>query len=167
MAPPTQAHRLYDLLRDFRAGMLVTQAADGSFHGRPMALARIDEQGALWFATDRQSGKVDEIRADEQVNVSCQGSGKYVSLSGVARLVDDRRKVDEVWNEEMRVWFPGGKQDPRLILLRVDPAQGEFWDNSGTNAVKYLFKAGVAYLRGERPTDDETEHGRVALGRNV
>ena len=90
-----------------------------------------------------------------------------VGVPGVARLVDDRRKVDEVWNEEMRVWFPGGKQDPRLTLLRVDPTQGEFWDNSGANAGKYLFKAGVAYFRGERPTDDETEHGRIALGRHA
>jgi general stress protein 26 len=119
--------------------------------------------GAIWFATDRGAGKIDDIRADAHVNVSLQGGGKFVSLSGAARVVDDPRKVEEVWNEEMRVWFPGGKQDPRLTLLCVEPREGEFWDSSGTNAIKYLFKAGVAYLRGERPTDDEAEHGRVRL----
>jgi general stress protein 26 len=163
MAAATQEQLLLDLVQDFGTAMLVTHAPDGALHARPMAVAQVEPNGDMWFVTDRHSGKMDEIGADAQVNVSMQGGGKFVSISGQAAVLEDRRKVDEIWNEHMRVWFPGGKDDPNLVLLRVDAREGEFWNNSGTNALKYLFKAGRAYLRGERPTDDQTEHGRVRL----
>jgi len=123
----------------------------------------VEPDGDIWFVTDRGSGKMDDIRGDAEVNVSMQGGGKFVSLSGHAEVVEDRAKVDELWNEEMKVWFPSGKSDPRLVLLRVDAHEGEFWNNSGLNAIKYLIKAGRAYLRGERPTNDRTEHGKIKL----
>ena len=157
------ADRLKDLLKDFNTAMLVTHAPDGTLHARPMAVAQVEPDGDLWFVTDRASGKMDDIGADAHVNVSMQGAGKFVSVSGNAAAVEDRAKVDEIWNEHMRVWFPGGKDDPNLVLLRVDAREGEYWDNSGANAIKYMFKAGRAYLRGERPTDDRTEHGKARL----
>jgi general stress protein 26 len=163
MAAATQEQLLLDLVHDFETAMLVTHAPDGALHARPMAVAQVEPNGDMWFVTDRHSGKMDDIGADAHVNVSMQGDGKFVSISGRATVFENRRKVDEIWNEHLRVWFPGGKDDPNLVLLRVDAREGEFWDNSGTNALKYLFKAGRAYLRGEQPTDDRTEHGRVNL----
>lgn len=163
MPAESQEQMLHDLLEDFDTAMLVTHAPSGALHSRPMAVAKVDPDGDLWFVTDRSSGKMDDIHADAQVNVSMQGGGKFVSLSGQAQVVEDRAKVEEVWNEHMRVWFSAGKDDPRLVLLRVDAREGEFWDNSGLNAIKYLFKAGRAYLRGDRPTNDRTEHGKVKL----
>jgi general stress protein 26 len=154
---------LHELLKDFDTAMLVTHAPDSSLHARPMAVAQVEENGDLWFATDRSSGKMDEIHVDAHVNITMQGGGKFVSVSGIANEVDDRRKVEEIWNEHMRVWFPGGKDDPKLVLLRVDATEGEYWDNSGANAIKYMFKAGRAYLRGERHTDDRTEHSKVKM----
>lgn len=153
--------RLKELLEDFNTAMMVTRGTDGSLHSRPMAVADVAPNGDMWFVTDRGSGKMDEIAADSHVNVVMQGGGSFVSLSGRVSPVEDRGKVAEVWNEHMRVWFPGGQDDPRLVLLRVDANEGEFWDNSGKNAIKYLFKAGAAYLRGEQPTDDRTEHSKV------
>jgi general stress protein 26 len=160
------SQRLKEQLADFETAMLVTHSPDGALRARPMAVAGVDPDGDLWFVTNRNSGKIDDVAADAHVNVTMQSggnAGKFVSLSGQARQVEDRRKVGEVWNEHMRVWFPGGKDDPNLVLLRVDASEGEFWDNSGTNSIKYLIKAGVAYLRGEKPQNDSTEHGRAKL----
>jgi general stress protein 26 len=154
---------LHDLLEDFDTAMLVTHSPNGSLHARPMAVAQVEPTGNLWFVTDRSSGKMDDIHVDAHVNVTMQGGGKFVSVSGIANELEDRRKVEEIWNEHMRVWFPGGKDDPNLVLLRVDAREGEYWDNSGTNAIKYMFKAGRAYLRGERPNDDRTEHSKVKM----
>ncbi|MEJ7595469.1 MAG: pyridoxamine 5'-phosphate oxidase family protein [Planctomycetaceae bacterium] len=44
----------------------------------------------------------------------------YVSLSGRATLVQDRQLIEELWHEDLRVWFPEGVNDPLLSLLRVD-----------------------------------------------
>lgn len=157
--------KLHDLLTEFGVGMLVTRTPDGSLRGRPMALAAADPDGTLWFATDRHSGKVDELDHDRHVVVTLQSKTTFVSLSGTAGTVDDRAKLAELWKAEWRVWFPGGKDDPTITLLRVDGTAGEYWDNSGASGLKYLIEAGKALLSGTRPDagDDPKVHAKVAL----
>jgi general stress protein 26 len=161
-APDTKLH---DLLTEFGVGMLVTRTPDGSLRGRPMALAAADPDGTLWFATDRHSGKVDELDHDRHVAVTLQSNAKFVSLSGTARTVDDRAKLSQLWKTEWEVWFPSGKDDPNIVLLRVDGTAGEYWDNSGASGLKYLIEAGKALLSGTRPDvgDDPKVHAKVAL----
>ncbi|WP_165235799.1 pyridoxamine 5'-phosphate oxidase family protein [Aquisphaera insulae] len=157
--------KLHELLEDFGVAMLVTKTADGGFRGRPMALAEAEPDGTLWFATERGAAKVDEIEKDSRVAVTMQSSTKYVSLSGRATPVDDREKVARLWKLEWKVWFPGGKDDPNILLLRIDGDAGEYWDNSGTRGVKYLIEAGKALLTGTRPDvgEDLEVHAKVAL----
>ena len=76
-----------------------------------MAVADVDAEGTLWFLTQDDSGKIDEIHSDYHVNVAMQSSMKFVSISGKRVWVKDARKVDELWNEAWKVWFPGGKSD--------------------------------------------------------
>ncbi len=73
--------------------------------------------------------------------------------------------LDEIWNEAWKVWFPGGKADPNLLLLRVDGDRGEYWDNSGLSGIKYFIEAGKAYLSGTRPDveSDPKIHGKVQM----
>jgi general stress protein 26 len=95
-----------------------------------------------------------------------QSRWKFVSISGRAVAVDDARKVAEVWNEAWRVWFPGGKDDPSLVLLKVQGDEGEYWYNSGVSGIKYLIAAGKAYLSGTKPREVEEDlkvHGKVAM----
>lgn len=161
----TAEEKLHDLLHDFDAAMLVTRAEDGHLRSRPMALADVDPDGTLWFMTQRHSGKVGEIVSDSHVNVALQSKLKFVSISGRATPVDDRGRIESLWNESWKTWFPGGKTDPSLVLLRVDPVSGEYWDNSGARGINYLIKAGKAYLSGTRPEvdDDLKIHGRVKM----
>lgn len=164
MPTPPNAH-LRELLAEFGTAMLVTRTPDGQLRGRPMAVAEVEAGGTVWFATDRHSGKVDELARDSHAAVTMQSGAKYVSLSGTAAVVDDRTKAAELWKPTFQVWFPGGKDDPNLILLRLDPAAGEYWDNSGTGGIKYLIEAGKALLTGNRPDvdDDPKVHGKVRL----
>ena len=70
-----------------------------------------------------------------------------------------------LWKLEWQVWFLGGKDDPNLVLLRVDGQAGEYWDNSDTSGVKYLVEAGKALLTGTRPDVDRDPkvHAKVDL----
>ena len=157
--------KLIELLKSFDSAMLVTRTASGQLRSRPMALADVEADGTLWFMTQAQSGKVDEIAHDDQVNVAMQSKSKFVSLSGQAVAVDNRLKIAELWNEAWKIWFPKGKDDPSLSLLRVRGEAGEYWDNSGTSGIKYLIEAGKAYLSGTRPDvdGDPKIHGKVQL----
>lgn len=157
--------RLNDLLAGFETAMLVTRTPEGELRSRPLAVAQIEADGTLWFLTQRDSAKVDEIMEERQVNVAMQSNLKFVSISGIATAVENRRKVNEIWNEAWRHWFPDGKEDPFLLLLRVDGRTGEYWDNSGSSGIKYLIEAGKAYLAGTRPDVDHDPqiHAKVNL----
>ena len=157
--------KLQELLEDFHAAMLVTHTTDGQLRSRPMALADVDPDGTLWFLTQRDSGKMDEIAADNRASVTMQSTMKFVSLSGTVSPVEDRAKVADLWNESWKVWFPGGKDDPALVLLKFEGDMGEYWDNSGTSGIKYLIEAGKAYLSGTRPDveNDPKIHGKVTM----
>ena len=155
--------KLIDLIQDFSTAMLVTCSDDGSLDARPMAVAQAEDDGQIWFVTDRNSGKVEDLLLDSEVAVTMQGSGKYVSLSGTAHPADVRAKLDELWSEAWKVWFPEGKASESIVLLRIEPTRGEFWDNSGLTGVKYLLKAGKAYLQSERPSTDSATNAAVLL----
>lgn len=156
---------LEKLIGKFDTAMLVTRSADGGMRARPLAIARTLEDGNLYFATAADSPKVDEIAADPHVNVTMQDGGRYVSLSGLARLVRDRGLVERLWSEPWKVWFPQGKDDPSLRVLVVEPTEAAFWDNSGAHGLKYMFEAAKAYVTGTQPRsdDDESHTARVKM----
>lgn len=161
----TPRKHLHELVDDFDMAMFVTQSPNGQLRSRPMVLADAEADGTLWFLTQRHSPKVDEIAHDSQVNIAMQSSTKYVSLSGRAMPVEDRDKVNSLWNESWKVWFPGGKDDPNLVLVKVVGDIGEYWDSSGSSGLKYLIEAGKAYFSGTRPDvdNDPNIHAKVQL----
>ncbi len=152
-----------EICRDFDNAMLVTQSENEELFARPMIIAQLDNDGDLWFATDRNSGKVDEILAHQAVCITMSNGSQFVSISGRAEVIGDQARIDELWSEAWRVWFPDGANDPNLVLLRVHASSGEFWSNAGTNQIKYAFEAAKAYLSGRRPETDDSQHARVKL----
>lgn len=154
---------LIDLIQDFDNAMLVTKADDGGLDARPMAVAQATDEGELWFVSDRNSGKIADLMLDRDVAVTMQSSRKFVTLSGECRVVDDRAKTEALWNEAWKVWFPGGKTDPSIVLLKIEPQRGEYWDNSGVAGLKYLIKAGKAYLQGERAETNASVNASVTM----
>lgn len=145
--------------------MLVTHSEGGKLHARPMQVAEVEDSGRLWFLTGADTGKVEEIRADASVSVLFQNErASFLNLSGVARLTRDRSRIEALWSEGFKTWFPQGKDDPNLLLVAVEPEEAEYWDNRGANKVRYAIQALGAYIQGERPEVKEGEqHGRVDL----
>ena len=143
-----QQKRFSEILNDFSTAMLTTVGDDGIPRARPMQVSDVDDQNQLWFFTDIESGKADEIRSNETVAITLQGGGKFLSMSGKAEIVKDQTKIDELWGEVNKVWFPEGKEAPNVILLKIVPDEGEYWDTSGVTGLRYLFRAGKAYFEG-------------------
>ena len=149
-------------LEHFDDAMLVTRSADGALRARPMAVAESQADGDVWFVTYIDSPKVDEIRVDDRIGVTMQGEGRYLSISGTGEIVRDRAKVHELWKEQWKVWFPNGKDDPNIALIRVRAEEAEYWDQHGTKGLKYLLEAVKALARGTTPNTKEIEqHGKV------
>lgn len=161
----TDAKKFHDLLVKFETAMLVTRSSDGGLHGRPMAVAKVEEDCTVWFLSLHESGKVHEIELEPKVGVTFQKNHSlYLSLTGQAELTRNRSQIEELWKESYKPWFPGGKDDPDLILIAVEPVQGEFWNQQGGKKLRYLFEAARAYTTGTRPEIPEGEmHGKVTL----
>ena len=156
--------KFYDLLEDFDSAMLVTSTSEGELRARPMSLGKPNDDGGLYFATSKTSGKNFEVQLDSDVALTMQSGSKYLSLSGKARVVDDQAKINECYSSAWKVWFPEGRDDPDLTLLRVEPIEGEYWDQSGAKKLEFLWEAGKAVLQGEKLEGDELSgHAKVKL----
>lgn len=138
-----------EILDDFSVAMLTTLGSDDLPRARPMQIAGVDKEHELCFFTDGRSGKIDEIQSDSTVGITMQGGGKFLSLTGKANIIRDQEKIDEHWTDMYKVWFPEGKNSPSLVLLKIIPDEGEYWDTSGISGLRYMFRAGQAYFTGE------------------
>lgn len=123
---------LAEIILLFRVGMMTTMSTDGTLKSRPMMSQRIPFDGVLWFFLAAEAGEEDQRKNEGPVNVSYSllESQQYLSVSGHAKLVFDRQKIDELWNSDVEPWFPDGPKDPRLALLQVQVTSWEFWDSS-------------------------------------
>lgn len=129
---------LNKLIASIPVAMLTTQDEDGSLRSRPMMSQKAPFDGTLWFFTKADSGKVEEVQRDQQVNVAYidQQDSRYVSISGKARLVRDQEKMVSLWDEQYRPWFPQGIDDEQMALLRVEVTSAESWDEPTGQMVK-------------------------------
>lgn len=145
--------KLRELVKDIDFCMLTTIDERGDLHSRPMSSnGDIDEDGDIWFFTSASSHKVSEIAKLPKVNVSFADpdNQRYISVSGSAQLVRDRAKIDELWRPEFKMWFPEGKDDPEVALLRVSLEKAEYWD-SPSSTIGYALSFVSSLVTGKEP----------------
>ena len=168
MTAPTQTHdndleKLRELVKDIDFCMLTTIDEGGDLHSRPMSSnGDIDPNGDIWFFTSASSHKVSEIAKLPKVNVSFADpdNQRYISVSGTAQLTRDRAKIDELWRPQFKIWFPEGKDDPEIALLRVDLEKAEYWD-SPSSTIGYALSFVSSLVTGKEP--DMGENKKVNL----
>ena len=112
------------------------------------------------FFTRASSHKVTEVQTEQRVNLAFSHPGKqnYVSVSGRASLVRDQPTIAEHWSETVRVWFPKGKEDLDIALLKVDVDQAEYWD-APSSTMLHAYGYAKAVITGEPPHPGG--HGKV------
>lgn len=164
MATTDTREHLQDLLEEFDAAMLVTRTP-AAMHARPMAVAELEPDSDVYLVTSIDSPKIAEIEANPEATLTFQSSSRYATLYGHIGIVRDRAKIDALWKEAWKIWFPKGKSDPAITLLKFTAENGEYWDNAGANGLKFAFDAAKAYVKGETPNrdDDPKQHSRVRL----
>ena len=168
MTAPTQTRendleKLRELVKDIDFCMLTTVDEGGDLHSRPMSSnGDIDADGDIWFFTNAASHKVSEIAKLPKVNVSFADpdNQRYISVSGTAQLVRDQAKIDELWRPEFKMWFPKGKDDPEVALLRVNLEKAEYWD-SPSSTIGYALSFVSSLVTGKEP--DLGENKKIDL----
>lgn len=163
-APAELMEHFLRLLRGFDTATLITHTRERELHGRPMAIAAVDDDGTIWFLTRGDSPKVAEIAEDSRVMVSLQKEHQFVVARGRIQVVRDAKKIEELWSVADRIWFTS-KDDPALVLLSFFCEDAEFWDNSGARGVTFAYKAAKALVSGEpiRDLSDPKAHAKIVI----
>lgn len=125
--------KLREIVKAVDICMLTTVGDGGGLHSRPMSNNReVEFDGDLWFFTYGSSHKVDEVGRVPNVNASFADvkEQQYASVSGSAEVVRDRAKIEELWQPQLKAWFPEGVETPDIALLKVTAERAEYWDGS-------------------------------------
>jgi general stress protein 26 len=117
-------------LKDIKIAMLTTNTLDGKQHSRPMYTFDLKDDGIIWMFISKESRKVKEIEANANVllNYSNPQHDLYLTINGKAEISNDMAKINEYWSDRFKAWFPEGKNDANLCLLKITPEDAEYWD---------------------------------------
>jgi len=122
-------------------------------HTKPMT-AQLDgdeDRGPIWFFTAKDTELVEALGAggDRAVfHFADKGHDVFATVHGRLTAHNDRATIERLWNKFVAAWYEGGKDDPKLQLLRFDPDDAQIWLNENS-----LF-AGVKMLLGSDPKKD-------------
>ncbi|TAH02345.1 MAG: general stress protein [Sphingobacteriales bacterium] len=105
----------------------------------PMAVQQVDDEGNLWFMALKVSAKIKEIATDPLTHLFFQESkhAGFLNIYGITEIVSSQEKIDELWTPILKVWFPGGKNDNNITLLKVVPINVYYWDTKNGSAVAF------------------------------
>ena len=139
--------RFWKALKSDMTVMLGLNGAEDG-HTRPMTAQLLEDgHGPLWFFTSKDNKLVNELGGAEDraiATFASKGHDLFATVNGRLSVDNDRAVIDKLWNKFVAAWFEG-KDDPKLVLLRLDPEQAEIWLD-GSSVV-----AGMKMLLGVDP----------------
>jgi general stress protein 26 len=111
---------------------LVTTAADGAVHGRPMGRIPPDageEALTVRFLADGRSRKVSEIRQAAAITAIFENQPEdgYVTVTGRARLQDDPAVVQRRWKRGYNAYFASEADRAHALFVEVEIERMELW----------------------------------------
>jgi general stress protein 26 len=109
-------------------------------HSEPMTAQIDDDQPNTLFFFAGRDNRIAK-GGDAMAQFVGKGHDFFACLAGSVTTENDPAQIDKLWNNQVEAWFPGGKQDPNLTLLRFDIDSAELWetDISISGRVKMLF----------------------------
>ena len=102
---------------------------DADPHSAVPMTVQLDEEAdhAIWFflSKDHAFAKGGPATA----TFANKGHEMFARFSGVMTPELSRERLDKEWDKSVEAWFPGGKDDPNLLMLRMDlTGEAEIWN---------------------------------------
>jgi general stress protein 26 len=166
---------LYDLIDGIEIAMLTTRRSDGHLVSRPMQTQERETGLDLWFMTNVETHKLDDLMSDPHVNLAYYNnrSREWVSVAGLATVSTDRDLIRELYKPDWKAWLgddggdrDGSADDPRIALILVDAESVTYMKVTKPKPV-VLFEVARAMVTGSPPkvgnirtvTERELERG--------
>ena len=151
---------LYALIDAIETAMLTTRRRDGTLVSRAMQTQRRTAGADLWFMTNAESEKFEELAIDPHVNVAYyrDRTREWVSVSGHAILSKDRDLIDSLYKPDWKAWLgdegdgkrDGSPHDPRIALILVE-AESVVYSKNNRSMPLALFQVVKGMVTGEPP----------------
>ncbi len=89
--------------------------------------AQLDKEAdsAIWFFATKQNRFADLGPAT--ASFSAKGHDLFARFHGTLVQETSRARLDKQWSNFVEAWFPGGKEDPNLVMLRMDLGDATIW----------------------------------------
>jgi len=126
---------------------LTTISKDGFPHTRVMGnlrnkqqcrastelFAQHSEDFLIYMLTGHSSAKMQQIRANSKVSVYFCNPAEchYLMLIGNAEEITDPSLKKQLWQDEWKMHWPSGPDDPEFVLLRLLPVFAKGWYKEG------------------------------------
>lgn len=136
-------------LRGSRFVMLTTATAEKKLLAHPMTPQQVTDDADVWFFIGMDTDQANALAAGKQVNIAVSEAGSWLSVAGQAEFVKDRSKIEELWDDEASAYYPAGKEDANLGLVRVTSQSAQYWGMPG-GKVSALTSIVKARITGER-----------------
>jgi general stress protein 26 len=142
--------RLWSEVDKARFGML--GLTDGRSHMQPMTAFCDKERGAIWFFTKKTTDLARQTAAGHYAmfTVMAKDQEFQTCIGGELTPDHDRAKIEAFWNPMVAAWFPDGKDDPDLTLLKLTPVDAQVWASRG-GPLRYAFETAKANLTHTQP----------------
>lgn len=123
-------------------------------HARPMTALIEGEKGPIWFFTSKDNTLARLSEGDNRAIATfvSKGHDLFATVHGKLAPDQDRAVIDRLWNPYIAAWYQDGKEDPKLLLLRLDAEKAEIWQDGSS------LLAGIKMLMGSDPKQDYKEN---------
>lgn len=137
-------------LGDSKTVMLGINAPDQ--HTQPMTAFAEADNNCVWFFTRDELDLARQARAGQDARMILMSKDRevYADIRGTLDCLHDRARVDKYWGPMVAAWYPEGKEDPHLILLRFTPEEGQVWV-SDKGIVRLAFEVAKANITHTTP----------------
>jgi len=126
---PVEAEKAFwTSLKHSNTGMLGIDRP--GYHHQPMTGFGEPETGTIWFFTRDDTDFARDVAAGGRMGMFCyqaRDEKLQACIHGGLRIDQDRERIGRFWNPVVAAWYPDGKDDPRLTLVRFDGEDGRVW----------------------------------------
>jgi general stress protein 26 len=151
--------RLWSEIGKGRFGMLGLVGHEAGGHFQPMTAFAEPEAAAIYFFTRKSTDLARAVEGGDAAMFIVQAKDQEFQACIGGRLAHDhdRIRIQHYWNPVVAAWYPEGKDDPDLTLLRLDVHDAQVWISKG-NPLVFSIEIARARITGQEPEVGQSSH---------